>query len=258
MNVPYLVAHRGYKDKYPENTLIGIEAALEAGALYVEFDLQLTADQVFVAYHDDNLQRVSGVDTSLFSLNYDALKNFEANEYRRFNHRFEGIKIPTLEQVIALFQQYPDAIPLIEIKEECLAQFGTEKIMAALLDALKPLQQRCYILSFDYDALDYVRTHSSYRIGYVLRRYDEFHHQQAETLQPELLICNHAKLPEDTAPWPGPWQWMLYQIEDAKLALHYAELGVDLIETDFIGTLLQHPVLGTKHHEHTPLQHALL
>ena len=39
-----LIAHRGYPAHYPENTLIGLEAAIKAGAERIEFDIQLSAD----------------------------------------------------------------------------------------------------------------------------------------------------------------------------------------------------------------------
>ena len=36
----HLVAHRGYPARLPENTLPSIKAALQAGARYVEVDVQ--------------------------------------------------------------------------------------------------------------------------------------------------------------------------------------------------------------------------
>src|SRR3569832_2473437 len=46
MEIPQLVAPRGYPRRYPENTLESIAAAIHAGACYVEFDVQVTADGV--------------------------------------------------------------------------------------------------------------------------------------------------------------------------------------------------------------------
>ena len=37
-----LIAHRGYAARYPENTRESLAAAVEAGARYIEFDVQLT------------------------------------------------------------------------------------------------------------------------------------------------------------------------------------------------------------------------
>ena len=49
-NQPKLVAHRGYAHAYPENTLLAIQQAVEAGAKYIEFDVLLSADQLPVLF----------------------------------------------------------------------------------------------------------------------------------------------------------------------------------------------------------------
>ncbi len=57
--IPVLVAHRGYMEKYPENSLSAIRAALEAGACMVEFDLQMDAEGQLILLHDENFKRTS-------------------------------------------------------------------------------------------------------------------------------------------------------------------------------------------------------
>ena len=37
-------AHRGFSGKYPENTMLAFEKAVEAGAEGIELDVQLTKD----------------------------------------------------------------------------------------------------------------------------------------------------------------------------------------------------------------------
>ena len=39
---PWVVAHRGYSGRYPENTVSSFEAAMEAGADTIELDVCLT------------------------------------------------------------------------------------------------------------------------------------------------------------------------------------------------------------------------
>ena len=73
MTIPQLVAHRGYPEHFPENTRIGIEAAIRAGARLVEIDVQLSADEVAVLLHDQNLQRVAGFKGTVHHLSYDQL-----------------------------------------------------------------------------------------------------------------------------------------------------------------------------------------
>ncbi len=44
ISVPTLIAHRGYSAAAPENTLTAVRAAQQAGATWVELDVQLLKD----------------------------------------------------------------------------------------------------------------------------------------------------------------------------------------------------------------------
>lgn len=57
--LPMIIGHRGLLSKYPENTLISFQAALDAGADGIEGDLHLTQDGVIVMMHDDTLDRTT-------------------------------------------------------------------------------------------------------------------------------------------------------------------------------------------------------
>ena len=54
---PWVVAHRGYRGLYPENTFAAFEGAIAAGADMVELDVCLTRDRVPVVIHDTTLYR---------------------------------------------------------------------------------------------------------------------------------------------------------------------------------------------------------
>ncbi len=53
-------AHRGGTDSLPENTLASFRHAVSLGYDYLETDVQLTADGVLVAFHDNDLLRTCG------------------------------------------------------------------------------------------------------------------------------------------------------------------------------------------------------
>ena len=54
-----IIGHRGYSGKYPENTLLAFQEAINAGAQMVELDVRLSQDEVPVVIHDLNLERTT-------------------------------------------------------------------------------------------------------------------------------------------------------------------------------------------------------
>jgi glycerophosphoryl diester phosphodiesterase len=59
------IAHRGYSHLHPENTGLAFQAALDYGdgtdrVVGIELDVQLSADEQVVVFHDDNLKRMCG------------------------------------------------------------------------------------------------------------------------------------------------------------------------------------------------------
>ena len=240
--IPVLVAHRGYIHRYPENSISGIKAAIEAGACMIEFDVQMTSGQEFVLLHDDTFKRTAGVSGSV----YDEISpsSISVHEPDRFEDRFKSEPLPRLRQVIEMLSADSQLTAFVEIKEESLQRWGVETVMSKLIRELRPIQQQCAIISFDLDAVTYVKTQSKIRAGWVLHRYDEQHQMLAQQLSPHYLICNYKKVNDKL--WSGNWQWMLYEINEPGLALEWADRGAALIETSDIGGMLEHPVLAER------------
>jgi glycerophosphoryl diester phosphodiesterase len=235
---PVLVAHRGDQTNYPENTLASLASALEAGAQAVEFDVQLTADQVPVMFHDDSLLRMSGARKSLLESEFKDLADYRAFQPERFGNRFQSTTIATLYEAVELLRSYPQVKTFVEVKRESLARFGIGETLLKIFDAIEPIREQSVIISFDYNALTVAREMEGYKIGWVIRHYDDETRAGAELLQPEMLCCNLEKIPAGTELWAGPWQWMLYQTSDPSQVAHYGAMGVDYLETDDITGML--------------------
>lgn len=77
---PQCIAHRGYKAKYPENTMGAFRGAIDAGAHAVETDLQMTKDDVVVISHDANLKRCFGKDINIADQNWEDIKDLRTTQ----------------------------------------------------------------------------------------------------------------------------------------------------------------------------------
>jgi len=244
MAIPYLVAHRGQMETCPENTLVAFESALLSGATYIEFDVQCTADGQLVVIHDTELFRTTGVQGNVFEMSYEEIKNIRAHEPERFSLAFFNQHIPLLSEVVQLLQAHPHVTAFVEIKAETLKQYGTDNVMPELLKTLDIIHTQCIIISYDDSAIEYTKNNSDFLTGWVLKNYDNTSHEIAKKIMPNYLISNHRKIPKNSDPWPGDWTWMVYDITDPELALHYASHNIPLIETRDISNMLEHPILA--------------
>lgn len=240
---PNLIAHRGYSQCYPENTLVGMEAAINAGAQYVEFDVQFTGDSIPVVFHDSDLARVTGSEGVIHETPFESLRRFYASEVDRFGNNFLNEPVPSLQAVISLLKLWPKVTAFVEIKTATVNYFGVDHVVQRLMAELESVQSQCLLISFDKSVLEGAREAGMQRIAWVLREWSDESFEQAQKLSPDVLICNAEKIGADDL-WSGPWQWALYDIVDPDEALRWFSRGADFIETWDIGKMLSDPRLS--------------
>ncbi|MBN8815557.1 MAG: glycerophosphodiester phosphodiesterase [Sphingomonas sp.] len=128
LSPPIVIGHRGASGERPEHTLASYEFAIDEGADFIEPDLVLTRDNVFVARHENDIsgttdvadhpefaarkttKTIDGVaHTGWFTEDFTLaeLKTLRAKErlpqLRPGNAKYDGLyTIPTLAEVIAL------------------------------------------------------------------------------------------------------------------------------------------------------------
>jgi glycerophosphoryl diester phosphodiesterase len=100
---PTVIGHRGDSAHAPENTLSAFEAALQAGADAIEFDVKLTTDRQVVVIHDQVLERTTDGTGRVTQKSLAELRRLDAGAH--FDARFRGERIPTLDEVFGNFGQ---------------------------------------------------------------------------------------------------------------------------------------------------------
>jgi len=92
--VEYKLAHRGlHNDIYPENSLGAYENAIKHG-FAIELDIRVLKDGNLAIFHDDNLNRMCGVNKKIEDITLDEMKS-----YPLLNTKYT---IPTIQEVLSL------------------------------------------------------------------------------------------------------------------------------------------------------------
>ncbi|MCX6031299.1 MAG: glycerophosphodiester phosphodiesterase family protein [Chloroflexi bacterium] len=112
VNRPLILAHRGACRVAPENTLPAFQAAVDLGADGVELDVQYSSDGKLVIFHNPTLEATTDGAGRVTSHTFDDLRSLDAGA--KFDPRFAGTRIPTLDEVLDLLAG--KALVNIEIK----------------------------------------------------------------------------------------------------------------------------------------------
>jgi glycerophosphoryl diester phosphodiesterase len=148
--------HRGARGLAPENTLPAFKAGAEAGVDILELDVQQTKDGVLVVMHDPEVDRTTDgagrvAELTLAELRaFDAGYHFTQDEGVSFPFRGQGVRIPTLEEVLGAF---PEQAFTVELKPSPYDDFP-QKVVDAIHEQIPG---RALVGAFPHDLLQAVR-----------------------------------------------------------------------------------------------------
>lgn len=219
---PWIVGHRGVAGEKLENTLESLELAVEQGADMIELDVQLTADDTLVAFHDWDLERLAG--------------------------RPEVVEESDLETVLAAFPRLPtlrrilDTLPKtmpLNVELKC-RRADTDRYAQTLAEELGE-RGRILLSSFDWKLLEGVRA-TLPEIPMAPLAEEETAAElleEAERLGAWALHCHHplADAGLVRAAEAAGRPVLVYTVNEAERARELIELGVAGLFTDFPGRL---------------------
>jgi len=155
LSVPRIMGHRGAKALAPENTLASMQAAAEAGATWVEFDVMLTGDGRPVLFHDETLGRTTGrrgamAETPLAEVTaLDASPGFTRRYGKRRGAAFAGradCRVPSLAETVACLLDL-GLTPNVEIKPTAGLAAETAEVALREMAALWPADRHPPLVS---------------------------------------------------------------------------------------------------------------
>ena len=111
----YVAAHRGWKTKYPENTIPAFRAAMELGVDQLECDVRVTLDGELVVIHDATVDRTTNGRGLVAEKTFAELRALDAGCY--MGEEFRGERIPTFRELMELVRDHPTITLDVELKE---------------------------------------------------------------------------------------------------------------------------------------------
>jgi glycerophosphoryl diester phosphodiesterase len=239
---PYVIAHRGISGRYPENTLLAYQHAIDAGADWIELDVHISTDNVVIISHDASAERCTNGHGYFDTMTLQQVKALDAGSW--MDEKFAGLRIPTLEETLDFMGDGRIRI-CIEIKGH-----ETGDSMRVAWETVQILRKRdilrhVVVSSFNHEALRAVKTWEpliatsldptpqdgsltpwelcqqvlKFNINAMQHKYDK--------LTPELI---------DEAHQHGfsLWTWTVNEPDDMR---RMVEMGVDAIMTDYADVL---------------------
>ncbi len=220
-----VTAHRGASIAAPENTLAAFRAAMEAGANYIELDVQRTRDGQIAVLHDGDLMRMGADPRKLGELTGTELAGIDIG--RKYGTAFTGEHAPLLEEVIDLVRGR------MKINIELKYNVPDPELAPAVVDLLRreDMLDQVVITSLDYAALRQIKSIEprlktghivTASVGNVVRTEADFLSLNCAQATTSLIRRAHAAH-KDVHVWT---------VNQPEVMMRMIERGVDNIITD--------------------------
>lgn len=251
-NRPLIIAHRGGKGLWPEETMYAFEQAVELGVDVLEMDVHSTADGELVLLHDDTVERTTNGTGLINDLTLaeaqalDAGYTWTADDGQTFPFRGQGMTVATLHEV---FTRFPTMRMNIEIKQDepsivnqlctMIYEYNMQnRILVASFnpDTMTKFQQACPDIArsagateirtfFVLNTLKLAAGFTPSSQAFQVPEYSDSTH----VLTPAFITAAHSRNIQVHA-------WTINEVEDMQ---RIRNLGVDGIITDYPDRLLE-------------------
>ncbi len=232
---PLIIAHRGFSDQAPENTMAAFRKAAAAGADMIELDVRESSDHKFVVIHDKRIHRTT--------LLRGEVRSYTASELRRMDNgswfapTFAHERVLGLSEALALTKK--GMLFNIEIKTD--VRTDVEAVADALLAEIA--KARCthqvIFTSFNHKVIKAINLRDgSAATGILFNPLKNFRRSPAQLIahaHAQAFICSKYQINADVVAdtHRSGYKVFVYGISTVRDVKRMLKLGVDgLIAND--------------------------
>jgi glycerophosphoryl diester phosphodiesterase len=232
-----IYGHRGASQYAPENTMEAFQMAYDMGADGIEFDVQMTRDGYLVVTHDEEISRVSDGKGYVKDYSLEELRGFQFN---RTHPKYEGVRIPLLEEVLEQFVQSrpkcdKEFLFNIELKNNIFSYEGMEEKVLKIVKEKKVLG-RTLFSSFSHASMLKLREiEESAKVAFlycdgIMDIGDYAEKYKINTVHPAWYLLNRKGIFEDLR--ERGIEINIWTINSGKEIRRFCDMGVDGIITN--------------------------
>ncbi|WP_444895102.1 glycerophosphodiester phosphodiesterase family protein [Microbulbifer sp. SSSA005] len=219
-----LIAHRGDKTRQPENTIAAFEAAHNLGACAIQCDIRFSADGIPWCFHEDSLH-IPGNDQSQV---FHSLRDSQLH-HQSINRFIELVDWASCHRHLDWF---------IGISPANIAATGFVTAVKKLMELMRSENESFALLTADCRSLRAARNMGWHRVALEINSVSRCLSADIVTLAPEYLLIRDSQVECDELP-PGPWQWVVYEINSTEEAVLWRKRGAHHILTGNLPLLMR-------------------
>lgn len=210
MKSPLIIAHRGFSDEAPENSMAAFRKAIESKCDMIELDVRLSADNVPMVFHDRRLQRTSSSSGPLHKKTSHQLTAIDNGSW--FSPKFSRERIPRLADVLPLTKK----IKLnIEIKPDVVGTNGVAAVEIIVGEVQKAkAQSKTIFTSFNHAMMKEVKQiDASLITGVIYNPITNFRKSPSTLVKnahADIFVCSKLQITKDVVADTHDAGYLLY------------------------------------------------
>jgi len=118
------------------------------------------------------------------------------------------------------------------VKQHSIDKFGLDTCIDKVQQAISACESQCIIISFNPEIVELAKQKYGLKNGWVIPEW-------SEEIKARLFTSKKIMPDDPNDWWQGEWHWANYNVDDVNEVPAWVDKGLQFIETNEIGDLMQ-------------------